>query len=396
MSYSQNELWRLASSLDTSRALLIELSENSDSHLLRLITENINTPESVLLRLASDKSAYVRYGVAKNINVPIKALTILSGSSEYDILRLVSENPNSPEKALLNIIQNFHQKQASLLTAACSNIALRPSTIKRLMVGACIYMKRGFAINENTPTKELCQLATDTPFIRYSVALRSKFPFAVCEIIKNDTNVDVQKALFENEFVPNDVIEHAFDLAPNRLVELIAMRSDLPTSILGKIIYGDNPYAKAELLKSSILKPNELEHLASDESHLVRIEVAKQSNVPSSVLSKLKGDPSTQVVVEVVRNEFVSIDVLVQLSEHQDSVVRKEVALKDTITEGISYDLSDDVSSSVKKALIQNPRALLGAISDLVFDVDEGVSKLARGILNRECVVSSKYEYLSV
>lgn len=395
MNDKQKKLWDLAASIDCSPEILTRLSNSNDSHLLRLVCGNINTPEHVLLRLAHDISPYVRYGVAKSVNVPLEALDVLCSSNEYDILKLVVMNPSISERSLLKIINGSHERQGSLITVACANIALRTSTIKRLLPTACSNMKRGFALNVNTATKELCTLASDSAFVRYSVALRSNFPNAVCDILKQETNIDVQRALFDNEFVPNSVIEHVFDYDPNRLVELVSSRKDLPPSVQGKIIYGDNPYAKVLLLKSSLLTAIQLEYLANDDSHLVRIEVAKQVNISEKTMNILKVDPSSQVVVEVVRNPFVSVDVLVALSEHENSLVRTEVALKENITECLCYELSADESPQVKKALIKNPNAFLDAVSDLVFDVDDGVSRLAKLLLSKECVVNSKYEYMA-
>jgi hypothetical protein len=373
MNDKQKKLWDLAASIDCSPEVLTRLSFSKDSQLLRLVCGNINTPDHVLIRLAHDISPYVRYGVAKNVNIPQVSLNELSNCKEYDILKLVAINPSISERSLLKIINGSHERQGSLMTVACANMVLRASSIKRLLPTACLNMKRGFAINENTPTKELCALASDSAFVRYSVAMRSNLPNSVCEILKHDTNMDVQRAIFENEFVPNNVIEHVLDFAPSRLVELVALRKDLPQSVRGKLIYGNNPYAKVSLLKSSLLTAIELDYLASDESHLVRIEVAKQVNISEKAMNLLKYDPSIQVVVEVVRNPFVSVD----------------------LTDFLCYELSADESQQVKKALIKNPYALLDAVSDLVFDVNDGVSRLAKNLVSKEYVVNSKYEYMA-
>lgn len=396
MNTNQLKLWSLASSFDATPNQLAQLSTSLDSHLLRLISENPNTPDEILIILAQNISPYVRYGVARNVNVPKEAICLLANNKEYDILKKIADNPNAPFEALQIILNGNHARQDSLDMAACANVALSPNIIKRMLPTASLVMKRGFAVNPNTAAKVLCAFAADdSPYLRYSIALRDRFPLSVCEIIKKDDNVDVQKALFENDFVPNSVIEYMFDNVPGRLVELVAKRHGLPQSVRGKIIYGDNRYAKVNLLKSDELTEIELDYLINDESHFVRMEVAKKDNVHETSLCKLINDPSIQVILEVIRNPAVSEGILKVLSMHPSSHVRREVALNEMISKDLSYDLSMDDSPHVKIALIRNPKALLGAVTELVFDHDESVSRMAKRMMGQECVINNKYEYLA-
>lgn len=395
MTEMQKKLWVDAERTETAPEALDGYSKSEDLHLLRLVSQNPQAWESTLLRLARHKSPYVRYGVIKNPNVTKDLLLLLSKDAMYDILKSVACHPMAPEKALINVINSDNPQKNSLLTAACSNVTLNSIAIKALIPGACINMKRGFAVNVNTPTKYLCELALDVPFVRYSLALREYYPQALCEVLKNETNVDVQKALFENENAPSGLISQVFDIAHFRLREVAAVRNNLPQSVRGKIIYGDNPYAKVALLKSALLTSIELDFLKHDTSHLVRIEVAKQVNTMMSTMEVLKDDASSQVVIEVVRNKFTSEEILDYLCEHENSLVRREVALKDNITANICYRLSADTSPIVKKALIKNPNTVLDAISELAFDFDEGVSTLAKGLIFKEKIVPNKYEYLA-
>jgi hypothetical protein len=396
MEQIQKDLWKLASGDDSKPEQLRVLAESKDSHQLRLVSENSNTPNDVLLKLAKNIHPYVRYGVAKNVNSSKEVLFVVGQSKEFDILKLVVKHPNVDENDLLNIMNGSHDRQASIITAACANMALQPGTIKCMMPLACVNMKRGFALNNNTPLELLCELASDQfSFIRYAIALRDTFPPAVCEIIKREDNIDVQKAILSNSNIPLSVIEFIFDSLPSSLVEFVATNEAMPVSIRGKIIYGPNPYAKVLLLRSSLLTVQELDYLAADITHIVRMEVAKQVNTSSKTLDTLKDDQSVQVVLEVIRNPSVSENILISLSEHQNSCIRREVALSINLPKNISYNLSTDKSHHVKIALIKNPKVLLDAICDLEFDKHPKVSRLAKLLLTRECVVSSKYEYLA-
>lgn len=396
MNADQQKLWSIASSFDATPKQLTQLSASLDSHLLRLISQNPNTPDEILIHLAGNISPYVRYGVARNVNIPKEALCVLANNKEYDILKKIAENPNAPVETLLTILNGNHVRQDNLDMVVCANVALSTNMIKRMLPTASLVQKRGFAVNPNTPPKVLCAFAADdSPYLRYSIALREIFPLSVCEIIKNDDNVDVQKALFENDFVPNIVIEHMFDNVPGRLVELVAKRERLPQSVRGKIIYGDNRFAKVNLLKSDVLTANELDYLVKDESHFVRMEVAKHVNISDISLRKLINDPSTQVILEVIRNPSVSEGILKMLSMHPSSHVRREVALNERISNDLSYDLSADESIHVKIALIRNPKAPLGAVTELVLDQDESVSRMAKHMIGTECVINSKYEYMA-
>lgn len=395
MKTKQVDLWSQAADVEASPELLTQLSFSEDSYLLRLVSENLNTPIKVLNRLALNISPYVRFGVGRNVNITRDTLAILSRSVEYDVLRLVIQNPNTHEKILLALVTGDHDRQGSLNSIGCANIALSKETIRRLLPSACLNMKRGFAINENTSTKDLLTLAKDSPYVRVAIAQRQHIPKGVSDILMLDDDLEVKKALIDNDSLPNNVIEHVFDTLQHRAIETIAHNKYLPHVAKQKIIYGNNSYAKVVLLQANQLDTHDLAHLADDENHLVRIEVAKQDNVSSKTLEKLKYDVSTQVLIEVIRNKSVSIESLSYLSEHNNYVVRKEVALKDNITEDIIYDLCADSSPKVKIALITNPRTLLNAVSELVYDLDEGVSRLAKRFVQKECLISSKYEYMA-
>ena len=396
MNKIQIERWEKASNPQLSQELMMEFSYSEDLHLLRLVSENLSAPEQVLNRLAQHRSPYVRYGVGRNVNITRDTLAYLSKSSEYDVLRLVIQNPNTYEQTMLSVIMGSHKRQGSLNSLGCANIALSTPCISRLIPTACPNMKRGFAINENTSINDLCTLAKDSPYVRVAVAQRHHIPKAVYEILMFDSDLDVKKALIENESLPIKVIEHIFDSLPHRTIEVIAYNEHLSHVVKKKIIYSEHSYAKVVLLNNYNLDTTELAYLADDENHQVRIEVAKQDNVSVETLDKLKNDLSSQVVIEVIRNKSVSVQSLSYLSEHPNYVVRQEIAKKETITEDIIYDLSADSSPKVKIALITNPRALLSVVSELVYDLDEGVSRLARRLVRKEKVISNKYEYMAV
>lgn len=395
MNIKQKALWHIAADINTSPKKLTELSYSEDSHLLRLVAEHPNTPAEALIRLAGNISPYVRYGVTRNINAPTEALTILGTDSDYYILKNVSLHKNTSSDTLILIINNKLLRPNMAMYAA-SNAALSSSVIVEMLPGATLSVKRGFAVNVNTPTYVLCKYALDpSPFLRYSLALRTEFPEPLIEILKLDSDVDVQKALIENEFTPDVLIEYLLEHVSSGLVELIALRPNLAQVAKCKILIGDNRFAKVNLLNTFQLTTNEVSVLAKDVSHFVRMEVPKQLNVTEEILVALKNDPSIQVLIAVINSAKVSASLLKELSFHPDSRVRRTVACSAHLTNNLSYNLSEDTSHHVRIALIRNPKVTLDAVADLAYDENKDVSRIARQLLTDEFVVNSKYEHMA-
>ena len=75
---------------------LKKLSEDDESYVRSLVSENSNTPSSVLEKLADDDDYSVRYGVAQNKNTPVSVLKKLADDDDYFVRNGVAENNNIP------------------------------------------------------------------------------------------------------------------------------------------------------------------------------------------------------------------------------------------------------------------------------------------------------------
>ena len=80
----------------TSSEELKKLSEDDESYVRSLVSENSNTPSSVLDKLADDDDYSVRYGVAQNKNTPVSVLNKLANDDDYFVRNGVAENNNIP------------------------------------------------------------------------------------------------------------------------------------------------------------------------------------------------------------------------------------------------------------------------------------------------------------
>ena len=80
----------------TSSEELKKLSEDGESYVRSLVSENSNTPSSVLEKLADDDDYSVRYGVAQNKNTPVSVLKKLANDDDYFVRNGVAENNNIP------------------------------------------------------------------------------------------------------------------------------------------------------------------------------------------------------------------------------------------------------------------------------------------------------------
>ena len=80
----------------TSSEELKKLSEDDESYVRSLVSENSNTPSSVLEKLADDDDYSVRYGVAQNKNTPVSVLKKLADDDDYFVRNGVAENNNIP------------------------------------------------------------------------------------------------------------------------------------------------------------------------------------------------------------------------------------------------------------------------------------------------------------
>jgi len=75
---------------------LKKLSEDDESYVRSIVSENLNTPSSVLEKLADDDDYSVRYGVAQNKNTPVSVLKKLANDDDYFVRNGVAENNNIP------------------------------------------------------------------------------------------------------------------------------------------------------------------------------------------------------------------------------------------------------------------------------------------------------------
>ena len=80
----------------TSSEELKKLSEDDESYVRSIVSENLNTPSSVLEKLADDDDYSVRYGVAQNKNTPVSVLKKLADDDDYFVRNGVAENNNIP------------------------------------------------------------------------------------------------------------------------------------------------------------------------------------------------------------------------------------------------------------------------------------------------------------
>ena len=80
----------------TSSEELKKLSEDDESYVRSIVSENLNTPSSVLEKLADDDDYSVRYGVAQNKNTPVSVLKKLANDYYYFVRNGVAENNNIP------------------------------------------------------------------------------------------------------------------------------------------------------------------------------------------------------------------------------------------------------------------------------------------------------------
>ena len=80
----------------TSSEELKKLSEDDESYVRSIVSENLNTPSSVLEKLADDDDYSVRYGVAQNKNTPVSVLKKLANDDYYFVRNGVAENNNIP------------------------------------------------------------------------------------------------------------------------------------------------------------------------------------------------------------------------------------------------------------------------------------------------------------
>ena len=80
----------------TSSEELKKLSEDDESYVRSIVSENLNTPSSVLEKLADDDDYSVRYGVAQNKNTHVSVLKKLANDDDYFVRNGVAENNNIP------------------------------------------------------------------------------------------------------------------------------------------------------------------------------------------------------------------------------------------------------------------------------------------------------------
>jgi len=75
---------------------LKKLSQDEDSYVRSLVSNNSNTPSSVLELMVKDDDYSVRYGIAQNENTPFPVLEELANDNEYLVRNGVAENNNTP------------------------------------------------------------------------------------------------------------------------------------------------------------------------------------------------------------------------------------------------------------------------------------------------------------
>ena len=75
---------------------LKKLSQDEDSYVRSLVSNNSNTPSSVLELMVKDDDYSVRYGVAQNENTPVPVLEELANDNDYLVRNGVAENNNTP------------------------------------------------------------------------------------------------------------------------------------------------------------------------------------------------------------------------------------------------------------------------------------------------------------
>ena len=215
----------VAKNPNTPEEVLEILAKDKDSMVRQSVAQNPNTPEEALIKLSKDKDEHVRQSVAQHPDAPKKALEILANSTEIYVLMDVAANPNTPEETLIQLSKG---KNGYILQSVANN----PNTPEYIIIYLLLnpnknkdFIRRGAAINPNTPAKYLNILAKDEDsFVRQNIAQNPNAPKEALIQLSKDEVFVVRESVAKN---PNTPVEALKILAndPTNYIKSLAIQN---------------------------------------------------------------------------------------------------------------------------------------------------------------------------
>ena len=178
--------------------------------------------------------------------------------------------------------------------------------------------------------------------IRLAMNKDKNTPLKVLEKLASDPNYNVRiaarEAIAQHPNTSLEVLEElAFDAEP-KIKKAVALRSNLPITLIAKMATDRQIIAKKFLLRNRLFSENLLSILAQSSETKVLQMVALHPNTPISLLEKLATVPSAKSCV--AQNPNVTTEILDQLAESDDKEVQLYVVKNHKITSRILTKLS--------------------------------------------------------
>ena len=318
---SWEKILKLARSENTSSDILVELSQEHNQELRRIIASNPNTPIEVLKNLGEDYADEI------------------TSNPIFDLL----------------LIENYDSK----------------------------FLKSCLACSSNTQIKTLEKLSCDLDYsIRAKVAENQNISGNILSELAKDENYDVIKSLIKNKNVTQDILEILTSnmIANNYFSHEIIKHPKSSTNILRLLvdgycnnrtrIFGNACVSVAQHPKTPV---DILAKLARSNVASVRRGVAGNKQTPNKLLAELSSDNATSVIRAVARNPKTSKSLLAELAEHSDKSIRSAVAQNHKTPIDILAKLAADSNDSVRSTVAENYNTPIEILTKLANDSNTSI-----------------------
>jgi hypothetical protein len=312
-------------------------------------------------QLALSPDVLVRLGVADNTATTPETLARLTNDAEDRVRAVAAGNKYTPQEALRKLIKNG--ASYGVLLAIAGNKGASPKTLSLLATSvlagtldsddklrifrAAINQKSfpALAFSKLMPVKKL----------RPQIAKHPRTPTALLEILAQDEDPAVRKAVTSNS------------KAPVAILQLLRKDEDDTTAY-------DALYA-LERAAASSTTPSDLEQLAGDEDGGVRLAVAENLDAPPAVLERLADDKDRGVRIAVLKNPNTPPAALERFAADDDDRLRRLAARHPNTPPAVLERLASDEDSGLRYAAGANPATPLAALDRLAGDDDEFVRR---------------------
>jgi hypothetical protein len=275
---SQGPLWArilLASFVQTSEVILLELANNRSLQVQQKIASNPAASLRVLQRLEPfDRT--VSWILAGRRGLPPEIFEKLIAMKDQDVDSLLSRNPDIPGSICGELFWRY-----------CHAAGSSAGLIDRV---------RPLLARYDLPAPLLFTLAQDVRVeVRLVVAKAVALPLDGVALLAADSEPEVRACIASRKDLSVALVEKlALDHSLNVLL-ILATHKNAPALLIERLAADKDPLVRAKVALSPSLSLALMRRLADDKVESVRFELAKNHRLHRTVMSKLEQDPSVAV-----------------------------------------------------------------------------------------------------